>query len=179
VGAAIYAALALAAASVSDGIRTMSDDTYHHQVSPPLVHAASDAAYVLHSSGGAGIGGTIYAALGLVGSSLGMAIRTMSDDTYQHRVYPELIHAASDAGYVIHSSGGVGIGAAMIAVSIAVLRARSLPAWVAWLGVVAGIASIFSIFFFPWIVIAVWLVVAGVLLFVSTGRRASASVLSR
>jgi len=125
------------------------------------------------------IGGTIYAALGLVGSSLGMAIRTMSDDTYQHRVYPELIHAASDAGYVIHSGGGVGIGAAMIAVSIAVLRARSLPAWVAWLGVVAGIASIFSIFFFPWIVIAVWLVVAGVLLFVSAGRRASASVLSR
>ena len=94
-------------------------------------------------------------------------------------MYPELIHAASDAGYVIHSGGGVGIGAAMIAVSIAVLRARSLPAWVAWLGVVAGIASIFSIFFFPWIVIAVWLVVAGVLLFVSTGRRASASVLSR
>ena len=46
-------------------------------------------------------------------------------------------------------------------------------------GIAAGIVAIFSIFFFPWIVIAVWLVVAGVLLFVSTGRRASASVLSR
>jgi hypothetical protein len=56
VGGAVYATLALAAAAVSDGIRTMNDDTYHHQVSPPLVHAANDAAYVLHSSGGAGIG---------------------------------------------------------------------------------------------------------------------------
>src|SRR5919197_6453018 len=53
VGGAVYATLALAAAAVSNGIRTMSDDTYRDQVYPPLVHAANDAAYVLHSSGGA------------------------------------------------------------------------------------------------------------------------------
>ena len=117
VGGAIYAALALAAASVSDGIRTMSDDTYHHQVSPPLVHAASDAAYVLHSSGGAGI------------------------------------------------------GAMMIAASLAVVRTRALPVAVGWIGVVAGIIALASILFFPWFVIALWLLAASIILFLANSPR--------
>ncbi len=116
------------------------------------------------------VGGTIYAAMSIAGGSLSTAIKTMSDDTYQHRVYPELIHLASDAGYVIHSGGGAGVAAMMVATSIAVLRSRSLPAWVAWLGILAGISAIFSIFFIPWIVIAVWLSVASIALFVASGR---------
>jgi hypothetical protein len=117
------------------------------------------------------IGGTVYAALGIAGGSLSTAIKTMSDDTYKHQVYPELIHLASDGGYVLHSGGGVGAAAMMIAVGVAALRARSLPTWLCWLGVVAGISAIFSIFFIPWLVIAVWLVVASILLFVSAGRQ--------
>jgi hypothetical protein len=119
------------------------------------------------------VGGAIYAALSVAGFSLETAIKTMSDDTYQHQVYPDLIHAASDAGYVLHSGGGVGAAAMMVGAAVAVLRARSLPLWLGWLGVVAGIVAIFSIFFFPWIVIAVWFIVASVLLFVSESRRAA------
>ena len=33
-GGVVYAALSLAALAVETGIRTMSDDTYHHQVYP-------------------------------------------------------------------------------------------------------------------------------------------------
>jgi hypothetical protein len=120
------------------------------------------------------IGGTIYAALGIAGGSLSTAIKTMSDDTYKHQVYPELIHLASDAGYVIHSGGGAGAAAMMVAASIAALRARSVPAWLCWLGVVAGIAAIFSIFFLPWLIIGLWLVVASILMFAS-GRSKTAS----
>jgi uncharacterized membrane protein YhaH (DUF805 family) len=116
------------------------------------------------------IGGALYAGAGVIGASLSMAIKTMSDDTYRDQVDPELIHAASDGGYVIHSGGGVGAGAMMIAASAAALGARSLPAWVCWLGVLAGVVAVFSIFFFPWIVIAVWLVVVSVMLFVAEGR---------
>jgi uncharacterized membrane protein YhaH (DUF805 family) len=119
------------------------------------------------------VGGAVYVALGLAGSSLSMAIKTMSDDTYEHKVYPELIHAANDASYVIHSGGGVGAAAMMIAVAVAALRAAALPAWLCWLGVLAGVSAIFSIFFIPWIVIALWLVVASVLMFVSAGRTSS------
>lgn len=119
------------------------------------------------------VGGAVYAAVGLVAWSLETAIKTMSDDTYRHNVYPELIHAAGDAGYVIHSGGGVGAAGMMVGTAVAVLRSKALPAWVGWLGVVAGIAAIFSVFFIPWIVIAVWFVVASILLLVSAGRRAT------
>src|SRR5436190_960364 len=63
------------------------------------------------------IGGSIYAALALVAVALNDGIRTMSDDTFQHRVYPELIHAADDAGWVIHASGAAGLAAMIIAAS--------------------------------------------------------------
>ena len=110
-----------------------------------------------------GIGGAVYAALTLAGVAVEEGIYTMSDDTYRHEVYPGVIHAANDVGYMLHSAGGVGVGAMIVAVSLAALRARALPAWVGWLSVLAGIVSIFAFAFIPWFVIAVWLVVASVL----------------
>lgn len=118
------------------------------------------------------IGGAVYAALALAAVSVNTAIKTMSDDTFQNTVYPELIHAADDTAYVLHSAGGVGAGAMMIAASLAALRARVLPAWACWIGIILGVAALFSIFFFPQIGIAVWLVVAGALLFLSRERQA-------
>jgi hypothetical protein len=119
------------------------------------------------------VGGAIYAGAGVIGFSLSVALKTMSDDTYRHQVFPELVHAANDAAYVIHSGGGAGAAAMFIAASVAALRARVLPGWVCWLGVVAGIAAIFSVFFIPWIVIAVWIVAVSAMLFVSAGRSAA------
>jgi hypothetical protein len=55
IGGAIYATLAFAAIALNVGIRTMSDDTYHHTVFPGLIHAADDASYVMHATGGAGV----------------------------------------------------------------------------------------------------------------------------
>src|SRR4051812_1931934 len=60
-------------------------------------------------------GGAVYATLSLAGISVWMAIATMSDDTFQDRVYPGIVHAGNDAGYVIHSAGGIGAGAMIIA----------------------------------------------------------------
>jgi uncharacterized protein DUF4386 len=116
----------------------------------------------------ASVGGAVYAALALAGMSVWAAIATMSDDTFHDQVYPELIHAANDAGYVIHASGGVGIGALMIAASIAAKRAALIPRWLGWVGVVSGVLGVFSIFFFPQFLVALWILVAGVLLFRAT-----------
>ncbi|MFL5894073.1 MAG: hypothetical protein ACJ76Z_03040 [Thermoleophilaceae bacterium] len=113
----------------------------------------------------ASIGGTIYAATTLVGISLEAAIYTMSDDTYHHQVYPSLIHFANDAGYVIHAAGGVGIGALMIATSLAVARAGLMARWIAIVGVVLGVLALASIFFFPLFGILIWLIVASIALF--------------
>jgi hypothetical protein len=116
-------------------------------------------------TGLATLGGTIYASLTLVGISLNSAIKTMSDDTFHHQVYPPLIHAADDAGWVIHSSGGVGSGALIIAATLAVGRAGLIPGWAKWVGVVFGIFALLSIFGLTQLAIAIWLIVAGVLLF--------------
>ena len=42
------------------------------------------------------LGGGIYAACAIVAIGIEDGIKTMSDDTFQHRVYPELIHAADE-----------------------------------------------------------------------------------
>jgi hypothetical protein len=122
------------------------------------------------------VGGAVYAALALAAVAVSEGIRTMSNDTYRHQVYPPLIHAANDASYVLHSTGGAGIGAMMIATSLAVVRTRALPVWLGWVGVAAGIVALLSILFFPWFVIALWLLVASAILF-RAGSPASASAL--
>jgi hypothetical protein len=43
--------------------------------------------------------------------------------------------------------------------------------WLGWIGVVAGIIAIASIVFIPWFVIALWLLVASVLLFLAGRER--------
>jgi hypothetical protein len=111
------------------------------------------------------VGGAVYAALALAAAAVNMGIKTMSDDTFHHQVYPPLIHAANDTGYVLHSTGGAGIGTLMIAASLAVVQSRALPVWLGWIGVVAGILALASIIFFPWFLIALWLLVASGILF--------------
>jgi len=106
------------------------------------------------------IGGVVYAALALAALALNNGIRTMSDDTYHHQVFPGLIHAANDASYVLHATGGAGAAAMIIAASLAAMRAAAVPSWAGWLGVVAGILALASIAFLPQAAIAIWILVA-------------------
>lgn len=112
-----------------------------------------------------GMGGAIYAALAWVALGLNAGIRTMSDDTYRHTVYPGLIHAADDAGYVIHATGAAGLAAMIIAASVVFLRARVWPTWAAWLSIVVGIITLASIIFVPQFVFLAWVLIVSVVLF--------------
>jgi hypothetical protein len=60
-GGTIYIAVAMAGIAVTDGIKTMSDDTYHHQVYSGVIHAANDASYLLVVTGGAAMAALIFA----------------------------------------------------------------------------------------------------------------------
>jgi hypothetical protein len=111
------------------------------------------------------VGGAVYAALTLAGRSLDAAFKSMSDDTFRHQVFPELIHAGDDAGYVLHAAGGVGLGALIIAISMAAMGAGRIPGWVGWLSMLVGVLAVFSVFFLPLFLNAIWLLVAGFLLF--------------
>lgn len=61
VGGTVYVAVAMASIAVADGIKTMSDDTYHHQVYSGVIHAAGDASYVLTVTAGVGMASLIFA----------------------------------------------------------------------------------------------------------------------
>jgi hypothetical protein len=105
------------------------------------------------------IGGAVYATLALAALAVNNGIRTMSDDTFHHQVFPGLIHAANDVSYVLHATGGAGAAAMIIAASLAAMRAAAVPSWAGWLGIVAGILALASIAFFPQLAIAIWILV--------------------
>jgi len=120
------------------------------------------------------LGGGVYATLALAGLAVNAGISTMSDDTYRHQVFPELIHAADDAAWVLHASGGAGAATMIVAATVAGMRARAIPGWAGWLGIVAGILSLALIVFFPWFVLAVWVLVVSIGMFVRAGRMSPA-----
>jgi hypothetical protein len=111
------------------------------------------------------IGGAVYATLAFAALAVNMGIRTMSDDTYHHTVYPGLIHAADDAGYILHATGGAGASAMIIAATLAFWRSGAIRPWVGWLGILAGILALASIIFFPQAAIGLWILIVSGLLF--------------
>ena len=122
------------------------------------------------------IGGVVYATLAFAAIAVNVGIRTMSDDTYHHTVYPGLIHAADDASWMLHASGGAGAAAMVIAASLAALRARAVATWAGWLGIVAGVLSLALIVFFPWFVFGIWILVVSIGMFVRAGREPAAAL---
>jgi hypothetical protein len=116
------------------------------------------------------IGGGIYVSLTLASIAVNDGIKTMSDDTYRHQVFPGLIHAADDAAWLLHASGGIGAATMVLAATIAAMRARAVATWLGWLGIVAGILTIALVTFFPWFVLAIWILVVSIGMFVRGGR---------
>lgn len=111
------------------------------------------------------LGGGIYVTLALAAIALESAVRTMSDDTYQHKVYPELIHAAGDAGYTLHATGGAALGVMILAASIAFLRSGVVPKWAGWLGLLAALAGLATIAFLPAFIWMLWILIVAITLF--------------
>jgi hypothetical protein len=119
------------------------------------------------------VGGTVFVALALAAIAITDGIRTMSDDTYHHRVYSGVVHAASDAGYLLVVTSGAGMAAFILATTLAIRRFAILPRWVGWLGFAAAVCAIFSLFFFTMLVWLLWLAVAAVSLFLSSRTAAT------
>jgi hypothetical protein len=115
------------------------------------------------------VGGTAYMAVAMAGIALAAGVKTMSDDTYHHQVYSGVIHAASDATYIMVVTGGAAMATLILATSIAVRRYGILPSWVGWFGYVAGVATILSIAF--WLL---GIAVASTMLFLAVRSEAAA-----
>jgi hypothetical protein len=113
------------------------------------------------------IGGTAYGAVTLVALGEAAGVRTMSDDTFQHQVFPGIIHANDDGVYIAHATGTAALAAMIFAFSITVLATRVLPRWIGWFGVVAAVAALASVFFVTMFVWLLWIAVASVVLFLA------------
>jgi hypothetical protein len=120
------------------------------------------------------VGGTVYVAVAMAGIAIADGIRTMSDDTYQHRVYSGVIHAAGDASYILLVTAGAAMASLIFATAVAVRRYAILPRWVSWFGFVAGVAAIFSVLFFTMIVWLLWIAIVSVMLFLASRPEAAA-----
>jgi hypothetical protein len=109
----------------------------------------------------------------MAGIAIADGIKTMSDDTYHHAVYSGVIHAASDASYIMVVTGGAALAAFIFATSLAIRRAEILPSWLGWFGYVAGVAAIFSVVFFTMLVWLLWIAVVSVSLFLRSRQAAA------
>jgi hypothetical protein len=114
------------------------------------------------------VGGTVYIAVAMAGIAVADGIRTMSDDTYHHQVYSGVIHAASDASYLLVVTGGAAMASLIFATAFAIRRYAILPRWISWFGLAAGVAAIASIIFFTMLFWLLWVAVASVSLFLQT-----------
>jgi hypothetical protein len=114
------------------------------------------------------VGGTVYIAVAMAGIALADGIKTMSDDTYHHQVYSGVIHAASDATYLLIVTGGAAMAALIFATAVAIRRYAILPRWVSWFGFAAGVAAIASLFFFTMLFWLLWIAVASISLYLAT-----------
>ena len=61
IGGTVFIAAGVAQVGIADGIKTMSDDTYHHQVYGGLIHAAGDASYIILAGSGVAMASMIFA----------------------------------------------------------------------------------------------------------------------
>jgi hypothetical protein len=121
------------------------------------------------------IGGTAYGAVTLVTIGEAAGVRTMSDDTFQHEVFPGIIHANSDGSYIAHATGTAALAAMILAFSITVLATRALPRWIGWFGLVAAVAALASVIFFTMFVWLLWIAITSVVLFLAARRESGAT----
>jgi hypothetical protein len=69
-----------------------------------------------------------------------------------------------DAQYPFLAGAYMMLAVAILCASIALLRSDVLPGWLAWFGVVAGVLGLASATFFPIFLVALWVLVASIVL---------------
>ena len=90
----------------------------------------------------------------------------MPDDRARALVEAEAYLTYDDAAWVAFAAAGVGFALMAIPASLAAIRG-GVPTWLGWLGVLAGIVSLATIFFvgmFGWLA---WILVASIVLLVA------------
>lgn len=89
---------------------------------------------------------------------------------------PLVAEVVMDAQYGALAAGFTCLGIAVFAASLALLRSRALPSWLAVAGLVVGAVQIVSWMFIPILALLLWLLVASIVLAVRTRPAVPATV---
>jgi hypothetical protein len=109
--------------------------------------------------------GVVFTALYIGGVSLLTAPATLADES-KFKLDPNTAEMFSDAGYLL-LVGGVMVAAVMVlATSTAALRTGVLPRWLGWIGLVVAVVMLLSIYYFPMIIFAGWVLMVSLLMIV-------------
>jgi hypothetical protein len=73
-------------------------------------------------------------------------------------------------GYLLLVAGVMIASVVVVAASTAALRTGVLPGWLGWTGLVVGVAMLFSIYYFPMIIFAAWILVVSLLMIVTAWK---------
>lgn len=107
------------------------------------------------------VGGTLFIAFVSVGLTLWNG--PLLDDSLEE-AGPETYLALDDAGWILLGTGGVAIGVAIVAMSIAVLRQGSAPRWVGIVSLVLGVLSFLTVMAVGFFAFILWLLGASLYL---------------
>lgn len=77
---------------------------------------------------------------------------------------PNTARLVGSVGYGVFVGSMWMAGLVVLATSLVALRTRSLPAWLAWLGIVVTVALVFAFAFFPVFALLVWVALVSAVL---------------
>jgi hypothetical protein len=117
-------------------------------------------------------GGITCAVLSLAGNAVSRAtaFAAMSDE---FQLDPNTRRLVEDIGLLLLASGALAAILLVVAVSLAALRYRVLPAWLGWAGFPAGALLTLAIAFVGFIVLAVWVLAVSAALALRSRRSAA------
>ncbi|MBI4259164.1 MAG: hypothetical protein HY658_01235 [Actinobacteria bacterium] len=119
---------------------------------------------------GVAFGGGVALAVLLLASGASFAAVPGSIDYYP-RLQADAWSAATffSLSFWLFSAAGVGAAVLVAATSVLTFRAGAFPRWVGWAGFAVALASLFSLFGWPFLAVPAWLVVVSVLLVRAVG----------
>ncbi|HYY33172.1 MAG TPA: hypothetical protein VE693_06245 [Gaiellaceae bacterium] len=113
--------------------------------------------------------GTIATTLIIAGAAVSAAPAMLAGDQ-DFQLAPNTAEALNWAGYLLLVAGVMAASIVVLATSTAALRTSVLPAWVGWIGLVVAVVMLLSIYYFPMIIFAGWILLVSLLMIVSAWK---------
>jgi hypothetical protein len=109
--------------------------------------------------------GVVATTLILAGGAVSAAPAMLAGDQ-DFQLAPNTAEAMNWGGYLLLVAGVMTASIVVLATSTAALRTGVLPAWVGWIGLVVAVVMLLSIYYFPMIIFAAWILIVSLLMIV-------------